>query len=35
VVLGGLRDQDQVVVGNAFFLEAERRLRSQAAGVVQ
>lgn len=38
VVLGGLRDQEQVVVGNAFFLEAERRLRSEAgetAGVVQ
>ncbi len=29
VVLAGLRDQDQVVVGNAFFLDAERRLLSE------
>lgn len=38
VVLAGLREGEQVVAANAFFLEAERRLRSEAgeaAGVVQ
>lgn len=34
VVLAGLRDQDQVVVGNTFFLDAERRLRSEAGETV-
>jgi hypothetical protein len=29
VVLSGLRDQERVVVGNTFFLDAERRLRPE------
>ena len=34
VILAGLNDHDQIVVGNTFFLDAERRLRSEGAETV-
>ena len=34
VVVGGVREQDRVVVGNTFFLDAERRLQPEGGEAV-